>query len=836
MSTYGVAVFGQSTFGARVNDTFAPHTLHATCTQYGTVALSWDLPPGSWSSIRLVRNSSGNPVDVNDGDVVYTDAIGNARTSYADSGLTMGRFYYYRQFVLPLKDLTTPAPAVGQWVPTGSAQVLTVQYSGAIDRLYSRLPEWYRDESTNSLAEKNVDTRSTFLYRFLAPMGFHLESLRTDTEHLLKSHDALSVSETLLPALGASLGVPYEPVIGARAMRRLVNNAARIWQVKGTLTGIRELTSVVTGYGSHVRIGQNLVLDNGDAGPLGASQWTLDPGVQGSVAYEPTPSNTTPWRDGLQRITFPSGSTGGYVRIRGSHDLIFDGMDDLLELPARERMQRAIPVIPQLAYSMSIVVANDNTSGTAVSVWPYVWPLDETGARIGASPVSVSYSVPAGGTPQTLGLDVPLSAARYIEPGLLVNGIPTQGVSLRASNMVVAERTANYNTPPQPSREILIYLDALLKNWVTNTDGSVGTGVGWTPNVVSRNDPTYGQYLTTQDVGKIGHSDVMLDDGLMVAADAAAVPPVEPTKTLDPDTLRFLGAQVPAEPGATWTVMAEVLDPDFGAGQRTGQIGFEYYDGTDLIAVDYGPRVNLAPGVWYTLSHEMTVPRNATFSSIMIVVLIPGGSAQSTALRKVTWVNTPASQAFFFDGSTPSLTGDFLWQGIPGNSPSYYYPRRAPKIDRLSKMLNSYVPDPARYHFIYGVDYDQIPDSPRAVAGSDINPSFSPLDTVRATRRARWGVTKLVGIGRSMSWEVYGTPVGTNRSVRWNTLIKHPAPYTTVDVDRTTIWNDLVYVQVGIGRTIQWSDNELIMLDDVLGVNGGDASGGAYSTTYNTPY
>jgi hypothetical protein len=830
MSTFGATTYGTSTFGARVQDAFASETLTASPTRYGEATLTWELPPGSWSSIRVVRNASGTPIDVNDGDVLFTDDVRSARTSYVDTGLTMGRFYYYRQFVLPLSNAVTPFPQVGQWVPTGAADVLTVQFSGAIERLYTRLPAWHRDGGETSLAERGVAREDTFLYRFLMPMGYHLDALRTDTAHLLQAYDANTVGEVLLPSLGASYGVPYEPILGARSVRRLIDNASRLWKAKGTLTGIRELANVVTGYGAHVRVGYNLVLDNGDAGPLGTSHWRLDTGVAGTINFELTPT-TTNYRDGVQRITFPAGATGGTVHIRGSRDAVSGVMFDALGAPM-DRLQHAIPVIPGLPYSVRYTVQNDSASG-AVSFQSYAWCLD-TGGNPLTQPTT-TVSVLAGSGPQHIVLDVPASAARYIEPGISISGVPAGGASLQVSEMVVAEMPGSFNAPPAPSREILVYLDAALKNWVTNTDGGHGDAADWSTNVVSRLDPTYGQYLTTQNTGAVPIATLLLDDGFMVGDPAAPdAPPPEPTKTTDLLTLRFTGAQVRADPGDTWTVMAEALDPDLSVGTRTGQIGFELYDGPDLIGVDYGPLVNLVAGTWYTLAHTLIIPPNATYSSLMMVVRVPGGGALATGVRKATFVKSTAAQTFMFDGSTPSLTGDYLWRGTPYASPSYYYPRRAPRVDRLSKMLAEYVPDPARYRFVYATDVDLIPDSPRAVSGSDINPDYTPAQTVGIESRLRWNVKHLVGIDRTLVWQIFGTPVGRSTAIRWNTLINHGAFYATVGKSTRFIWNDLVDVQVGLSTQFKWSVNESIEEDDALMVEGG--YGSTYAQSYSATY
>lgn len=865
MATFGTTVLGVDTFGARVVDSYATPSLTALGTRYGEVALSWSTPPGSWSAMRLVRNASGSPIDIDDGVTLFTDPPNTARTSFTDTGLTTGRVYYYKQFVQPITTTPVLSGPSGYWIATGNAEILIAAFQGGIETLYNRIPEFYKSADNTALSEQGIDYHSTFLYRFLAPFGFHADQLRTDTDHLLKAYDATAISERLLPSLAAQFGVNYEPALGSRGMRRLTDNAVRIWQLKGTFPGVRELANAVTGYGAHVRINRNLALDNADAGPCkGIGHWTGR--LNSRVTYRANPLTTvTPAGDGVHVITSVNPATPVAVDLNASDQTTFFntyadayGIND-----PQKRLQYAVPVVSSLPYVVSSsFFCSDYTNVTPQMQWLDVYGQPAgpptQGARVGVTgstwtPVVVSDraypSVYVDGYVNDYG-----SVARYLEVSYLFYPI-SSGVQVLQSGFQVEETVAAGTLVP--ARETLVYLDSEAVNYVTNTNGAIGTARDWSTNVSSYLDATYGQYLTPQDPLAVSTTTVTLADAELLDIASGGVdpflpnftpgyssntllPPAEPTKVLALQAMEYVGLTPLVSPGQTWTAMCQALDPDVSVGVRTAQIGMHFYDGPDLQFTNFSPLVDIPAGQWFPLSYEITVPVNPTYDRVKLVIMAAGGTTLSTAIRNVALEQRPAMSAFSFDGATPSVTGDFLWEGTPFASRSHYYHRRAPRVIRLQKMLDDYVPYTSTYKLVYA--YSAIPDSPRAASGSDLDPALSPPQTVGVQARCRWRVNQLAGTSLTTRWQVFGIPVGKSFAVRWYTKINYPVVVGQAGVQRALVWSDNVRVPVGLQLSLVWNDIESFEMDDAELVDDlntssdDDLTGTVYNDMYVNQY
>lgn len=667
--------------------------LLADSTDYASVSTSWDLPAGDWSQLRLVRNAAGTPRDERDGDILFTDDFAVARTNYSDTELTTGRYYYYGLWVL----------LDGTWVPVGDAAFLVSKDWGYTGKLYASLPEVFKGSSYTNVVDSDEEPENSFLYRFLAVFGFQLDALRSETESLRFILDPTLVNQAMLPALSTQVGVPYEPEIGTRALRGLIANAIHLWGLKGTVPGVRELASVLTGYVTHIRIGRNLALDNLDAGPTtDKGRWTGR--TNSIVTYR---ANTA----------LDDNPAGGGVRVMtalfagvAAMDMNLDNSDGLV------RRQYAIPVLEGLDY---VVSQYARRVGAATNAQMLIQWLDADGEALGAPVGTALAAVDVDWTRLSSAATAPADA-RYLEASLLTDAM-VAGDSIETCGFMVQEDTALDDW--QCARETQVYLDPQIINYIGNTSGSDGTSVGWSAGVEPVSDPTFGFYLVKFVPDPPDPNDVYPIDALEVVVPGDAVPPDPPPEdSLAPTENWYPDAHMAVTPGETWTAFAEAIPPigDDGTVDRYGRIGFRLYNTAgDLVGHSMGTEELLHIDTWTPLTHQLVIPDDAAYDHIEFCIITEGLCGfRHTALEKVNQYG-----AFYFDGSSESTTGDFLWSGTPFRSPSVFYDRRSSRTVRLRALLNDYLPHGSCYDIYYATE--AIPDTPQSIAGVNPDPATS---------------------------------------------------------------------------------------------------------------
>lgn len=675
---------------------------------FGDILISWSTPtPTGWDKLRLVRNANGTPYDERDGETLVEFTPAATTHSYQDIELTTGRFYYYGLFVLQ-DDV---------WSLAAVSSELVARDWGYAAKLYQRLPEVFRAPNYNDLGGVENEEDS-FLYRFLSIFGFQFDHIRTELESLRSALNAQTSSQKLLPALGASVGVDYEPEIGTRALRRFIANAIRLWSIKGTLAGTRELASVLTGYPAHVRVGHNLALDNLDAGPTtDKGRWRIVSG--GSIAYRANALGyVTPAGDGV-RVIIPTGAdVVGDTRRGGTTD-------------ALERLQYAIPVEPGLTYLVSQYFRTASAGVTAQS--SITW-LNADGVALSSNNLGTAVAVGDDWVSRPVHSMQAPSTARYLEPGFTLAGA-TAGQEILHCGFQVQESSTV--AAWKPARETLVYLEGELVNHVGNTSGASLTGEGWSNDVEAVVDPELGTYLTRFTPDPIDENTVVVLDALAVDYPGdVEPPPADPADSLVRTEVWYVGARPLVDEGDVWSVLGEATPPPTDAPDvvRTASIGFRLYDGPDLVGVDWADDVVLTAGEFTQLSHEITVPENPTYDRIEVTLAFDG----LCGFRRVALEETNLNGAFFFDGASESATSDYLWEGTAFASPTYFYDRRAARTVRLRGLLEDYLPHGSCFDLRFATSV--IPDSPRAAAGADRDPADSPPTLVGTRLRLRWNV------------------------------------------------------------------------------------------------
>ena len=246
MSRYGIDYYGLANYGsgtASVVDYDASPVL-ATPTGYGQISITWTPPTGDWSRLRLVRNTYGFPLTVDDGTTILDEPKNFSIGSYVDTGeipdnigLRGGIAYHYSVFVLSTQDET--------WLKAGNALGISIKDYGTLDFMYNNLPPVYRNTQLSTVTDNddNYDLRS-----FLSVFSLAYDLYKTNAELAYKSYNTSIAYAPIIPEMMQQFGLNYEPELGLQQSRILLRNAVYINKQKGSLQGIKDFITAFTGF------------------------------------------------------------------------------------------------------------------------------------------------------------------------------------------------------------------------------------------------------------------------------------------------------------------------------------------------------------------------------------------------------------------------------------------------------------------------------------------------------------------------------------------------------------------------------------------------------------
>lgn len=290
MSTYGISRYGPPTLygksrAARVvpggttlpliNNAYLIDPFNATAIDYESILLTWNGPDQSTNTpmngFRLLSSRYGFPVDENDGNILF-NTTGLPGQQYVDQNVVPGEITYYGFYILG---------ANNTFIRAGFTAALMPVFHGYGNRMFSELPEYLRSISDGDLTSDAAG--NTFLNLFLDVAGFSLDYLKTQYDFLYNNqNDPLKISFADLAQLAGEVGMPFSAEIPSHALRKAVDNWAVVMRQRGSLAGISEHMSLLSGYGADVQISRNIMLEDDQSLPL-------DPGFnpwQSGVPYK----------------------------------------------------------------------------------------------------------------------------------------------------------------------------------------------------------------------------------------------------------------------------------------------------------------------------------------------------------------------------------------------------------------------------------------------------------------------------------------------------------------------------------------------------------------------
>ncbi len=191
---------------------------------------------GAWLELTLTRNPLGDPVTNLDGSLIarYDTTAVTGWQTYRDAGLNPGTWMHYGLFA------RYSFGGIMKWVRIATqAVLLPIEYSYK-DRLYNKIPFWYRDADEAS-GEKLVG-------KLLDAVGMETDITRTWVETLGQVWEPARVPAHMLRYLSEVFGLRYEHSVGDARVRKLLANLVYLRKLKGTKEAIEGYITALSGY------------------------------------------------------------------------------------------------------------------------------------------------------------------------------------------------------------------------------------------------------------------------------------------------------------------------------------------------------------------------------------------------------------------------------------------------------------------------------------------------------------------------------------------------------------------------------------------------------------
>ena len=178
--------------------------------------------------------------------------------SLYDRNLTPGRWYYYTLFFYIKGNYTS-----AQWISGGSTDALVPYNHKHFETFYDLIPPYYRTKDREFIAGTG---QSGVLERLVRTIGFEADYTRTFAEGTENIYNVDYVHDDLLHALGeTNMGVDAEDGLGDIRYRSLLATINKLYDERGSTSGLQKLTLAGTKYNNKIIEGINMMNLTDDA-------------------------------------------------------------------------------------------------------------------------------------------------------------------------------------------------------------------------------------------------------------------------------------------------------------------------------------------------------------------------------------------------------------------------------------------------------------------------------------------------------------------------------------------------------------------------------------------
>ena len=639
MAKYGTFRYGTTPYGATALSDLSVMPMNLVVINFDEVYVSWRLPTGSISGIRLVRNQVGFPQTEEDGVVVWEQ--------FSSDGSSLNGLYTTNIF----KDgEDTPLPGVPPvhtgaevfytmfvftsarvWVVAGETSGLIPSDHSSQQKMMELLPKVFTTKEQSPLGV--VDTTSD-LYAFLGGVAFTYDEVLTSLELLQPSVGWSTFPSSMLIPTAFDLGLTAEVMLPIQNQKALVREAHYMYNHKGLPLGIRTYVESLTGYSPTITVSPNLLLSVQDSTFYGSTgNWVATNATLSSstTVVPPTTTNQIDAADACKIIA----SAPGAMTL---------GLDDVVG--------KAVPITASTQYTASLQLNSPLSAGTITlsirfyDMFGVATSAAHSSGTISATATWASASVTAtsDATSVYAVLTVAYSAAGtyYVDQVCVNLGATVTYDEARAISVVLA-----------PSKINLIYnpsVEVDLTSWTF-------TGA-----------PTVTRDSTTVPVAAFSASGYCMK---IVSASAFTVSSNYALASAHGITVNesYVGS-VYLKNSAALTLL--VVSRDSG--------------GAVLSSTSVAVPINAD---W--TRYQIPFVIDASMTSLYSLNIEVDSAGANTVYLDCAQLELGHKATDYFDGSMPPAFGT-LWAGAANGSASYQYTDKLVKIPRLAATLSDWVP------------------------------------------------------------------------------------------------------------------------------------------------
>ena len=637
MSRYGIDYYGVGVYGAGsvAFVEFDASPFLAKSVGYQRIELTWTPPTGDWTRIRLVRNTYGFPLSVDDGTIIL-DEPKNFSTGYfidegqipAGFGLKEASGYHYSLFVFSTQSET--------WVKAGNAVGVSSKNFNSFDRMYDALPAIYK---TKNLSAVTDNSKNEDLEDFLKIFSIEYDQYKTTANLLLNTYDTSVAYAPIIPVMMQQFGVTYEPELGLQQSRILLRNAVYINKSKGSFEGLRNFIKAFTGYDEKTVMGKNLMLDYNDSSfEQSIGRWAVTSGT--ATLAVALPAEVLAYSEPSLPSEFPNKTSGSLkvTKTTATGDVV-------LTCGLSAPKTRGVPVREGFSYTFS-VYARAKTIARSVHV-DIIW-YDRNGIELSRAGEAFSNDTVGSWATRVSSTNVAPVNAYFAVPYVRIESVPV--AEIHYLDAAQFEQSSEGATSFEEARTVNITLKASRVNEFKNPSFEVNTDF-W-----SINNATMTRDLLIKD--EANNSDVSL------RLDATAD---------DEVTLSYTDF-VPVLGGFWYSASGYIRSAFTGdrAEDYLGGWGMEWYDANQtLISNTKSLSKNLTE--FYTVSDFYRTNGVLNVSTTEITSLVAGQEVRLLGFSDVT------------------LDGDYTVVTASGRS--FQVSSTGPNIERTTGTINTFVQD-----------------------------------------------------------------------------------------------------------------------------------------------
>lgn len=157
--------------------------------------------------------------------------------------------------------LSQSANVLVNGIPLGQVTFFTLPAAGSVTITYAAGLTW-------QWMQRAIPSQNTALEDYLAIVGMGLDLVKSQYDMKFNSlNDPMTMSLGDLANLCAEIGLPYNPEVPAYTMRKAALYWGQVMQERGTLGGIAENITLLTGYPADIQTSRNFMLDDDQANP-----------------------------------------------------------------------------------------------------------------------------------------------------------------------------------------------------------------------------------------------------------------------------------------------------------------------------------------------------------------------------------------------------------------------------------------------------------------------------------------------------------------------------------------------------------------------------------------